>query len=123
MPFLLTQQGSTFRPVHVSRAAPCLPSTQQTQAPSRPCVAVWAKKVAASELRQLSDDDLLKQVAKSQYEIVQLQWKQSRKEVKAASARDLARCPQLLATKLLIQGFCNICRPSPPATCSGIRST
>ena len=116
MPFLLTQQGSTFRPFHLSRAAPCLPCTQQTQAPSRPCLAVWAKKVAASELRQLSEDDLLKQVAKSQYEIVQLQWKQSRKEVNTASTRDLARCPRPPASEGLIQEFCYLCRPSPPAT-------
>ena len=81
MPFVSGLQGPTFRPLHSSRPAPCLPCHQRRAAAGRAGVLAGAKKVAASELRGLSDDEILQQVAASQFELVQLEWKVSRKEV------------------------------------------
>ena len=69
-------------------------------------MAVRAKKVAASELRQLSDEDLLKQVARSQYELVQMQWKQSRQEVGITAVRSSLRKYKAQAADLLTPIVC-----------------
>ena len=80
MPFISGLQGPALRPLHTSRAGHCMPCHHQPSG-SRGSVRVHTKKIAATELRGLSDEEILQEVARSQFELVQLEWKVSRKEV------------------------------------------